>query len=115
MNGSVQLAAGCRRFNLERSVFHWLSTDWGGNDGVPLDGKTLRDPQSGNVFAFLNDSFEIGFGWPERWHCMLRREVVHRFIRWYLFQWSVCEWFGLRRHIWYWLLRRRVSRPHEKA
>jgi hypothetical protein len=120
-----------RSFRLEDWLYHILSdrTFSPGNDFVPLhwsslyvtdDGKrcTLPEPTSDaysrapliHVFSFLDDSFSIGIGWPDRWHCILHRPVVHAFIRWYLRQWIFGEWFGLRRVIWYWLLRRRCAR-----
>src|SRR5690349_4288400 len=90
-------------FHPEGLIYHWLSERDCGNDGVPLTHRTLYAESHGceYVFSFLNDSFEIGIGYPNKWHCILRRETIHKFIRWYLWQWSIGEWFGLRRWIWY--------------
>lgn len=123
-----------KHFSLERWLYRALAERDCGNDGVPLTHRTLYVDERGqvyqseqvhsdtltphgkeqmsimNVFSFLNDSFEIGIGWPNKWHCILRREAIHRFIWWYLRQWAFGEWFGLRRAIWYWLLSRSVAR-----
>lgn len=101
----------------ERLLYRLLSEKWCGNEMVPLDHRTLRVPNDGceYVFGFLNDSFEIGIGWPDRWHGIYRREVIHRFIWWYLRQWVFGEWFGLRRWIWYKLLNRRVNTSRQHA
>lgn len=96
----------------ERMIYRWLSEDWCGNENVPLDHRTLYAQEKNGceyVFSFLNDSFEIGIGYPNKWHGIYRREVINKFIRWYLWQWSVGEWFGLRRWIWYKMLNRRVK------
>lgn len=101
-----------QRRSLEQIAYHLLSERWCGNDDVPLCQRTLYVPSEGcqYVFCFLNDAFEIGIGWPNKWHGLYRREVINRFIRWYLWQWAWAEWFGLRRRIWYWLLNRRVQK-----
>ena len=100
-----------RLFSLEEFLFKVLSDEWCGNESVPLNHKTLYVPEGDSkyVFSFLNDSFEIGIGWPNKWHGIYRREVIRKFVFWYLFQWSICEWFGLRRWLWYKLLHRRVE------
>lgn len=96
----------------EYRLYHALSEKWCGNDGVPLDHRRLIADDDGceRVFAFLNDSFEIGIGWRERWHAIIRRETIHRFIWWYLRQWAFGEWLGVRRWLWYKLLHRQVER-----
>jgi hypothetical protein len=96
----------------ERRLMHLVAENSCGNDGVPLDWRTLHVDDQGceRVFAFLNDSFEIGIGWPDRWHCIIRREAIHKFIWWYLRQWIFGEWLGLRRWIYYRLLHRSVER-----
>jgi len=92
----------------EQRLYHLLSEKWCGNDNVPLGNRTLTTDDDGceRVFSFLNDSFEIGIGCPDRWHAIIRRETIHRFIWWYLRQWALGEWFGARRWIWYKLLDR---------
>jgi hypothetical protein len=122
-----------RRFSLENWLYHRLSDHslGCGNDFVPLDHRTLYVDHNGqflryegvysdthgivNVFTFLDDSFKIGIGWPSKWHCILRREVIHTFIWWYLRQWAFGEWFGVRRWLWYKLLHRRVARSRMHA
>jgi hypothetical protein len=64
------------------------------------------------VVVFENDAFELGFGYPDKWHMFIRRQDFHKIMRWYMFNWGYREWFGLRRTIWYKLLSRRVARFH---
>lgn len=82
------------------------------NEHVPLNWASITVDDQGckRVFAFLNDSSEIGIGWPSEWHATIRREAIHKFIRWYLWKWGWGEWFGLRRWIFYKLIHRRVER-----
>lgn len=97
--------------SLEGLIYHGLSEHWGGNDMVPLDHRTLYITEKNGcdyVFSFLNDSFDIGIGYPNQWHVILRRETIHSFIFWYLRQWVFGGWLGIRRWIWYKMLRRRV-------
>lgn len=96
----------------ESRIYYLLSGHDCGNETVPLDHQSIRIDDDGvtRVFCFLNDSFEIGIGYPDRWHCILRREAVHKFIFWYLSKWIFGEWLGLRRWIWYKLLHRRCRR-----
>jgi len=105
-----------KNFSLEKWLYHLLSEKWCGNDMVPLDHRTLYVNNHGcdYVFSFLNDSFEIGIGYPNKWHTILRRETIHKFIWWYLRLWIFSEWFGLRRYIWYKLLHRQVNR-HKRS
>lgn len=79
---------------------------------VPLDHESITVDDDGveRVFCFLNDSFEIGIGYPSEWHAIIRRPAIHRFMRWYIRRWAWGEWFGLRRWIFYGLLSRRVAR-----
>lgn len=96
----------------ERRLYHVLSEKWCGNDAAPLNHRTLYVDDDGcrRVFSFLNDSFEIGIGYPDRWHAIIRRPAIHKFIFWYLRQWAFGEWFGLRRWLWYRLLHRSCER-----
>lgn len=89
-----------------------LSTKWCGNEMVPLSHDTLYLKRNGltHVVSFLNDSFEIGLGWPDRWHVMYRRDEFDRIIAWYLWKRCWSEWFGLRRWCYYKLLHNRVKR-----
>ena len=67
---------------------------------------------------FGNDASEVWIGsreidkqgMHERWqfHCSTR--VFRRIAVWYLWRWAWGEWFGLRRKLFYWDLKRRVNR-----
>ena len=120
MNHSInddacKVAAGVGRKSphrtIEDSLFKWLSDDWCGSHSVPLDGRTLYyidHAGCDHVVSFLNDAYEIGFGYPDKWCFFARREDFHRIIRWYLRLWIIDEWCGLRRWVWYKLLHRQV-------
>ena len=96
----------------ERRLYYLLSEHWCGNEMVPLDHRSIHIDDDGctRVFCFLDDSFEIGIGYPDEWHAIIRRPAIHRFIWWYLCQWAFGEWFGVRRWIWYKLLHRSCKR-----
>jgi len=97
------------RRSIEDRLYHLL----GENDSVPLDWRTLAwrsKDGCDRVLVFLNDGFEIGIGYPHEWQVILSRKDFDMMIRWYLRQWAVGEWFGLRRALWYRLLNRRVER-----
>lgn len=96
----------------ENRARHLVSEKWCGNEMVPLDHRTLYFDNHGceMVASFLNDSFEIGIGYPNKWHTIIRRESIHKLIRWYLRQFIFGEWCGLRRWAFYKLLHRSVER-----
>lgn len=100
-----------RRFSFERWIYRRLSDHVTGSESVPLswDSKRIMDRGTERVIAFCNDAHEIGIGYPDKWHVIMRREAFHKMIRWYLYEWIVREWLGLRRYLWYKLLFRRVS------
>jgi len=62
------------------------------------------------VAEFLNDSYEIGIGFPDKWLVILRREYFHKLILWYIWRWIWGEWFGLRRWLFYKFLSLRVKK-----
>jgi len=85
-------------------IFLWaLSSKWCGCDMVPLSHEVLKikDRDVDYVFCFLNDSFEIGIGYPDQWHGIYRRSMIHKFIRWYLMKWIFFDWFGLRSYLYF--------------
>lgn len=63
------------------------------------------------VFTALEDGHEIGIGWPDKWHVILNGGVALR-LAWFILWtwWARGTWFGLKRRIWYWGLRRRIDR-----
>jgi hypothetical protein len=93
---------------LEGWLHSAISTKWRGNNAVPLNHETFKRGE--RVAMFLNDSFDIGVGTSDEWIYIFRRNEFHAMALWYLRCWTLKEWFGLRRKLWYWLLRRRVQR-----
>lgn len=73
--------------------------------------------------AFLNDAHEIGISekWTEGdtisegWKLMIPARCFRRIALWYLWRWAWGEWFGLRRKLFYWDLKRRVERQLQWA
>lgn len=100
------------RDKLEDKAYVLLSDEYCGGSSVPLDHRTMyyTDMNCDHVVMFSNDAFELGFGYPDHWKMFIRRESFHKVMRWYLKQWAVSEWFGLRRWAYYKLLHRRVNR-----
>ena len=96
--------------SLENWLYRLLSSDFCGNDTMPLDRERFRYTDQGceHVVVFENDAFELGFGYPNKWHMFITRKSFHKIVRWYLWRWGWGEWFGLRRYLWYKLLHRRV-------
>lgn len=97
---------------MEKFLYNLLSDKTTGSTSVPLSwsSKKIDDRGCERIISFINDSFDIGIGSPDKWYVIMRREAFHKMIRWYLIKWSFGEWFGLRRTIWYWLLKRRCSK-----
>lgn len=117
-----ELKAIGRRKRRRRSVETWLydalGEEYCGSTTMPLDHRTLTWTSKDGcerVFVFLNDGFEVGFGYPHEWQVILRREDFHKVARWYVRQWAFGEWFGLRRVLWYRLLHRRVDRTRREV
>ena len=90
------------------AVYDLLGSKWCGNVNVPLDHKTLRI--DGKIVSFGNDAFEVWLGTPTEWGIYFKRTDFLKVALWFLFQWSVCDCFGLRRRAWYWALTKRVER-----
>ena len=76
---------------------------------VPDD---LDTPPRGEyqVFASNNDGFELWMGWGNQWKYHLNQSEVRALFWWILWEWyGRSRWFGLRRPIYYWALRRHVA------
>ena len=98
---------------LEHRLYELLSDEYCGNETMPLGNRSLRVTTPDGcerVVMFTNDAFDLGFGYPDEWQMIIRREYFHQVMRWYLKQWAFGEWFGLKRKIWYVLLHRKVTR-----
>lgn len=112
---------------LENTLFHLVAYSWLGEDikdrqDPPLNNDTLKipfkdssDPDDVTVITLNNDAFEVWFGWPHEWKFHISRKEFHKIIRWYLLRWAWGEWFGLRRKLFYFLLRRKVQRFKQGA
>ena|ERR1700676_243754 len=61
------------------------------------------------VISFNNDGLDVWIGHVDEWkfhtdHCEFRKIAL-----WYLYQWSIVDWFGLRSYLWYKLLNIHIS------
>jgi hypothetical protein len=102
--------------DLEGVLWHWLSDNWCGLDGPPLDHKWYAVEEPGpkgrgtpHVIGLTDDAACVSLGTPQTWAYSLHRAVWNKLVLWYLIQWGVLELFGLRRWLWYKLLSRRVK------
>lgn len=70
----------------------------------------LKDKSSGyQIWRGDNDGFELWMGWDRHWDHHLRQEEVRALFWYLLFEWFMkARWFGLRRPIYYWALKRHV-------
>jgi hypothetical protein len=99
---------------IEDKLYEWLGTDWGAGPGPPMNESTVHTQAAGyeEVYRIGNDGVELWIGTPNKWYWHTNRQGA-RELWWFILRWWVGEWFGLRRKLWYALLRRRVDR-HKK-
>lgn len=108
--------------DINKIVMRLTGTEWGGSYGPP-EAKTFRyhighgkvfpvtlpEPEY-QVFASGNDGFELWMGWQNNWDNHLRQEEVRALFWWILIEWfAKARWFGLRRPIYYWALKRHAN------
>lgn len=109
--------------SIETKIMEIVGKDFAGNDAPPYprplyyrcDGNGLlrvetcdRDTQ---VISSNNDGFEVWFGWGDHWKHHMGEAEVRALFWWLLWEWyAKARWFGLRRPIYYWALRRHVRR-----
>jgi hypothetical protein len=96
----------------EDAIMALTGSDWGGNWSPPF-AQTLTYPWQGEERIFannVNDGMELWFGYPHKWgwHISNREmRLLTRYLIWDI--WIKARWFGLRRPIYYWALRSKVS------
>jgi hypothetical protein len=81
---------------------------------IPLKG---QDRSKGyQLFASNNDGFELWFGWDNHWNYHINQYEVRALFWWILWEWyAKARWFGIRRPVYYWALRRHINRNRKKA
>jgi hypothetical protein len=62
------------------------------------------------LIKFNNDGHEVWFGSSDAWHFHLPHSEFKKVVRWYLYQWIIVDWCGLRTKIWFFLLHRQVRK-----
>lgn len=104
------LMLGKPRRKLDRWIMDTLGRDRCGNNGPPRDNQSIYIHDDGvwRVFSMQNDGFQVGIGYPDEWHVIMHTEAA-RLFAWWTFKVWVTDWFGLRTHLWYAALHRRVS------
>lgn len=100
-------------------------TGYAGNDSNPpeansflynVEGRKLTKVEPGQhreyqVFAANNDGTELWLGYGDRWKYWLSGVEVRALFWWLLWEWyAKARWFGLRRPIYYWALRRSLRK-----
>lgn len=99
-----------RRRKLDAWAMDVIGNEWCGNGGPPLDHRSVYVYDDGvyRVFSMLNDGHEVGIGYPDEWHVIMRRKAV-RMLAWWTFKLWVTDWFGLRSALWYRALHHKVK------
>jgi hypothetical protein len=111
--------------SIEERVMKATGTNvWGDGQAMPPEPKPLRYRFEGRdmvpaeagdreyqIIASNNDGFELWFGWNDHWEHHMGSSEVRALFWWLLWEWyAKARWFGLRRPIYYWALRRHVNR-----
>jgi len=92
-------------------IYDHLGTEWGGSPHPPGDNvsKDFGPDSYPQIAVWNNDGFELWLGMKDQWHTHMPRSQARQLALFIL--WSdVRIWFGLRRTVWYWALRRRVRK-----
>lgn len=114
--------------NIYQRIMQLTGTKLGGGHNVPPEAKTLRYGVIDNtvvevkstlygdtgsdyrVFAPNNDGMELWFGYGHEWRWHLSNVETRSLFWWLLWEWyAKARWFGLRRPIYYWALRKQVA------
>jgi hypothetical protein len=101
---------------VEDWFYEKLGYEWCGNVCPPADMLTLRWTEMGkeSIAQVGNDGFELMLGTPSRWEWTVRREHAKTLAWFIIWRWWIRgEWMGVRRLLWYWLLRRRCGRSNK--
>ncbi len=101
-----------RSHGFENKLYTILGGWWGGNVQPPGDHLTKRveeDDGVERVFSYSEDGFELWFGYPDKWKFHMTAASARKLF-WLIVKYELLTWFGLRRKVWYWLLRRKVER-----
>lgn len=93
------------RETMAERVMRLTGDEWCGHDAPPggaHNGMNVSEPHDGvvRVIVSLNDGHEVGIGWPNEWHVIMRTETARLFALWVLKEW-VRRWFGLRDALYY--------------
>lgn len=113
--------------NVYQQIMQLTGTELGGGHNVPPEAKTKRyienhegvveidreqslNVEEYRVFAPNNDGMELWFGYGNEWRWHLSNAETRSLFWWLLWEWyAKARWFGLRRPIYYWALRKQVA------
>ena len=92
-------------------IYNHLGTDWCGSPHPPGDHWRIDfGPDSyPEIAVWNNDGFELWLGMKYEWHTHMPRSQARR-LAWFILWSDVRLWFGLRRKLWYWALRKQLKR-----
>lgn len=75
----------------------------------PLCGRKFYFTED-QLIKFNNDGHDVWLGSSDSWDWHCNHREFRRIIAWYLYQWVIIDWFGLRSKIWFFLLSRKIKR-----
>lgn len=95
-------------------VYHHLGSEWGGTPHPPGDQWRLDfGPDTyPEIAVWKNDGSELWLGLKRGWHTHMPRSQARQ-LAVHILWCDVRLWFGLRRKLWYWALRRRVAQHYK--
>ena len=98
----------------EQFIYRRLGSHACGNVVAPCDWMSMHGGISSTypVVHITEDAFTLWIGSANEWAFHMSRREARRLAWFVLWRWWICgEWFGLRRALWYWALRRVVKTP----
>lgn len=96
------VSVGKHRRKLDQWLMDTFGRDWCGSSGPPTDNRKvyIHDGSVTRVFVTTNDGFEVGIGYPDEWHVIMRRKAALH-LACFVFKIYLFDWFGLRSWIYY--------------
>lgn len=118
-----------RRDDFYNRVITYTGIDFGGGARRPPEAKTFRyvvdndglhpvtnTADEYQVFASNNDGMELWLGYRDQWKYHMSTPEVKALFWWILWEWYVkARWFGLRRPIYYWALRKSIRKSKKNT
>ena len=96
-------------------IYRRLGTEWGGLPNPPGNQWRMEfGPDSYSELAVWNNGgSELWLGTRHKWHTHMPQPQARR-LAWFIVRSDIAIWFGLRRKVWYWALRRRLRKHRNR-